>query len=176
MTKEEKNAEILRLVPYATKYVEDVLQKWNGALPATITKEDIRQHALLVVCEHVEHEKDVRLLKNAVLWGIRDLLRKGKRRGRDIAPFAYFPPETQGRLVSIEPDPAAVAETNDEVRLLRQKILKLTHKLPFHDRVAMRANLLNGDVDAWKRSDTNKECFYKRRWYILKTLRERIKK
>ena len=175
MTREDKHTEILRLSSYATKYADDVLRNWKGRLPATLTRDDLRQHALLVVCEFVEKEHDARLLKNAVVWSVRDLLRHGSRVFRNAAPF-----EPDERLdgclfVNAAPSPAAVAETNDEVRRLRRAVFRVSHRLPFFCRAAIRASLLHDDADAWKYSTSRRKTFITRRWLVMKELKTMLK-
>lgn len=179
MTKEERDAEIVRLLPYALKYARDFLRKRRK--PRIHDAEDVYAEAKLALVCLVDAGKPPQYLKRAIKWALCSYTIRAFRSRREIV-FSDFAEDAglengNNRELSFV---SATADDDDARRVLfslfRAAVMRETHDCPFSIRAALRACLLQGRVDAWRNSGYSSEAFYGYRRRVFVKIKKKITK
>lgn len=169
MTTTDRNAEIMRLKPYALKYAGDFLKTTKGRATAKSRGgvDDLLADALLLVVEFVHRDLPAPYFKKFLLYRLGDLARKSQAAPR-LAQESPAPGLSLAESVADyrnRRDPLAVAA--------RVELFRATRRLPLLTRCALRRSLL-GDRQAYRDAPCTLPSFFYWRGKILKEIKNRL--
>lgn len=168
MTKQEKNAEIERLVPYCIHYAKQFLRTTDGALLLEHyggDPDDFFAEAQLCLVEHIEKGLPPQFLKNAVKW---QLWRVFGRMCKQIENERGGYDEAFELVV----DPTAVVERVPSfMHTLRLAVFKATTDCPFLVRAAVRTSILKNCSMRETGCAVTRSMFYFTRTRILEKIK-----